>query len=109
VAEEMPTVEELFKRPEQERYNLRLYVMGNTPCSVRALTNLKAICDGKLQNRYDLAVIDLHQQEGDRKDDEIVVAPTLVKRRPLPVEHLIGDLSDTQKVLEVLRLEGDTP
>jgi circadian clock protein KaiB len=86
------------------RYVLRLYVSGNTHRSIRAITNLKAICEFHLRGRYDLTVVDLYEQKDRARDDRIVVAPTLVRESPLPVQRMIGDLSRTDDVLEILGL-----
>jgi circadian clock protein KaiB len=81
------------------RYNLSLYVTGMTPRSSRAIQNIRRICEEHLAHRYDLAVIDLYQAPALAREQEIVAAPTLVKRRPLPVRRIVGDLSDTARVL----------
>ena len=80
-------------------YLLRLYVTGSTPRSARAIQNIRAICEKKLQGRYQLEVIDIYQHPEQVKPEQIVVAPTLIKKLPLPVRRIIGDLSDTERVL----------
>ena len=86
--------------PEREgRYVLRLYVTGLTRQSTRAVANLKAICEEHLSGRYDLEVIDLYQQPALARGEQIVAAPTLVRRRPLPERRLVGNLSRTERVL----------
>jgi circadian clock protein KaiB len=80
-------------------YHLRLFVTGMTPRSARAIQNIRAICEDNLQGRYDLEVVDIYQHPEHVKAEQIVVTPTLVKRSPLPVRKLIGDLSDTERVL----------
>jgi len=87
---------------------LRLYVAGATPKSLAAYANLKAICDARLDGRYELEVVDLYQSPRAARQDEIVVAPTLVKQLPPPLRRLIGDLSDRPKVLLALGLK-DVP
>ena len=82
-----------------DHYLLRLYVTGSTPKSARAIQNICAICEENLQGHYNLEVIDIYQHPGQAKPEQIVVAPTLIKRSPLPVRRLIGDLSDTKRVL----------
>ena len=82
-----------------ERYVLRLYVTGVTPNSVRAIKNLKALCEEYLQGRYDLEIIDIYKQASLAKGEQIVAVPTLVKRLPLPLRRLVGDLSQTDRVL----------
>jgi circadian clock protein KaiB len=89
---------------ELGRYCLRLYVAGNTPQSSRAISNLKAICEKYLPDQYDLRVVDLYEQPERAIEDQIMVAPTLVRQLPLPVRRVIGDLSHTDRVLAALDL-----
>jgi circadian clock protein KaiB len=86
------------------RYVLRLYVSGSTQQSILAITNLKAICELYLRGRYDLIVVDLYEQKDRAQEDQIVVAPTLVRESPLPVRRMIGDLSRADRVLAILGL-----
>lgn len=89
-------------------YVLWLYITGLTPRSTEAVTNLKAICETHLAGRYDLKVIDLYQQPALAKGEQILAAPTLVKRRPLPARRLVGNLSRTDRVPAGLDIErGD--
>ena len=97
--------EEAARTPEGERYILRLYVTGMTPRSLRALKNLQTICDEYLKGRYDLEVIDIYQQPVLTKGEQIVAAPTLVKKLPLPMRRIISDMSDRDRVLVGLDLE----
>jgi circadian clock protein KaiB len=83
---------------------LRLYVAGSTPVSSRAITNLKAICETHLKDRYLLTVVDLYERRERAADDQIIVVPTLVRQTPLPVRRVIGDLSNTSRVLAALDL-----
>jgi circadian clock protein KaiB len=85
--------------PHAERYILRLYVTGMTSRSSRAVDNLKAICDKYLEGRYDLEVIDIYQQPVLTKGEQIVAAPTLIKKLPLPMRRIIGDMSNRDRVL----------
>lgn len=89
-----------------ERYVLRLYVTGMTPRSTRAVENVRAICERYLRGRYDLEVIDVYQQPALAKCEQIVAAPTLIRKLPLPLRRVIGDLSDTGRVLLGLDLPG---
>lgn len=84
---------------EQPRYELRLFVTGMTPRSSRAIRNAKRICEENLAGRYDLKVVDLYDQPLLAADAGIAATPTLVKSLPLPIRHMIGDLSDEQAVL----------
>jgi circadian clock protein KaiB len=88
----------------EERYVLRLFVSGATLRSTNAIANIKAICETELAGRYELEVIDIYQQPDLAKDAEIVAVPTLVRTLPAPIRRLIGDLSETEKVLVGLDL-----
>src|SRR5450759_2128335 len=83
----------------QAKYVLCLYVSGSTSKSALAVENIKRICEQHLKNRYDLEVIDIYQQPNLARDEQIVAVPTLIKRLPLPLRRLIGDMSDLKKVL----------
>ena len=83
----------------EEKYCLRLYVTGSTPKSTRAITNIKRICETHLQGRYTLEVIDIYQQPALAKGEQIIAAPTLIKRLPVPLRKFIGDMSDTNRIL----------
>ena len=83
----------------QAKYVLRLYVSGSTSKSALAIENIKRICEQHLKNRYDLEVIDIYQLPGLAREEQIVAVPTLIKRFPLPLRRLIGDLSNPKKVL----------
>jgi circadian clock protein KaiB len=89
--------------PHQEavvgKYNLRLYVAGQTPKSLTAIANLKRICEENLAGRYTIDVIDLLVTPQLAEGDQIVAVPTLVRRLPPPIKRIIGNLSDTERVL----------
>jgi circadian clock protein KaiB len=87
---------------------LRLYVAGQTPKSLIALRNLKKICEAHLQGRYRLHVIDLVKTPQLAQDDQILAIPTLVRNLPQPIRKIIGDLSDTQRVLVGLDVRPET-
>lgn len=95
-------------RPGIEKYVLRLYVTGMTPKSTRAISNLKKICDEHLGGCHDLQVIDIYQQPSLARGEQIVAAPTLIKKLPLPLRRLIGDMSNTEKMLLGLDLKKRT-
>ena len=80
-------------------YVLCLYVAGMTPNSARAIANLKKICEEHLAGQYDLNVIDIYRRPTLAKGEQIIAAPTLIKKLPLPMRKLIGDMSDKGKVL----------
>lgn len=87
------------------KYVLRLYVTGVTSRSRRAITNINAICSERLQGKYDLEVIDIHQKPALAREEQIIAAPTLIKLLPLPLRRIIGDLSDRERVLFGLDLK----
>jgi len=89
----------------RDKYLLRLYITGTTSRSVLALTNLKKICEEYLEGRYELEVIDLYRMPNLAKDEQIIAAPTLIKKLPLPFRRIIGDMSDVEKVLMGLDLK----
>lgn len=84
---------------------LRLYVTGLTPSSIRAIDNIRRICEEELQGRCDLEVIDLYQDPEVIKKEDIVASPTLIKKLPPPLRRLIGDFSDRERVLVGLNIK----
>ena len=91
--------EQADSHSRQTKYVLRLYVSGSTLKSSRAVENIKRVCEQHLKNRYDLEVIDIYQQAKLARDEQIVAVPTLIKRLPLPLRRIIGDMSNQEKVL----------
>jgi circadian clock protein KaiB len=91
--------------PEDVWY-LRLYIAGQSPKSLRAFANLKMLCEEHLAGRYELEIIDLVEQPALARNDDILAIPTLVRRLPVPLRKIIGDLSNTERVLVSLRLEA---
>jgi circadian clock protein KaiB len=91
--------------PEAEVWHLRLYVAGQSPKSLRAFANLKDLCDEHLSGRYEIEVIDLVEEPALARADDILAIPTLVRRLPEPLRRIIGDLSNTERVLVGLRIE----
>ena len=91
-----------------QTYELRLYVAGQTPKSVLALANLRQICEENLQGRYEIEVIDLVENPQLAQGDQILALPTLVRRLPEPIKKIIGDLSNTERVLVGLDLRVRT-
>jgi circadian clock protein KaiB len=87
-----------------QAYSLRLYVAGQTPKSALAFRNLKQICEEHLQGRYELEIIDLLTRPQLASGDQILAVPTLVRRLPEPIKKIIGDLSNTERVLVGLDL-----
>jgi circadian clock protein KaiB len=91
--------EEVGRTRGSEPYVLRLYVTGMTVRATRAINAVRAICDEHLAGRYDLEVIDVYQQPQLAKDEQIIAAPTLIKKLPLPLRRIIGDMSRRDRVL----------
>jgi len=92
------------RRRNRALWELRLYVAGMTPTSIRAFENLKKICEEHLQGIYSIQVIDLLDRPKLARGDQIIAVPTLVRRLPTPVKKIIGDLSNTERVLVGLDL-----
>jgi circadian clock protein KaiB len=84
---------------DTKKWNLRLYVAGQTPKSITALANLKRICDEHMSGRYEIEVIDLMENPQLARRDQIVAIPTLIRELPSPLKRIIGDLSNTDRVL----------
>ena len=91
------------------QYHLRLYVAGQTQKSMTALANLKRVCEQHLAGRYDIEVIDLLKNPQLAAGDQILAIPTLVRRLPAPLKRIIGDLSNTEKVLVGLDIRPRNP
>ena len=96
-------------QPQPERYVMRLFVTGMTPRSLEAITRAKAICEEYLAGRYELEVIDIYQQPELARGDQIVACPTLVRKLPLPLRRLVGDLSNVERVLRGLDVRPAEP
>jgi circadian clock protein KaiB len=96
-----PSTEQTEQKPEWE---LRLYVAGQTPKSLAAFANLKKICEEHLAGKYHIEVIDLLLQPQLAQGDQIIALPTLVRKLPAPIRKIIGDLSNTERVLVGLDL-----
>ncbi len=92
-------------KSKQERYLLRLYVAGQTPRCNYALSNLKKICEEHLAGRYEIELVDLLENPRLAAGDQILAIPTLVRKLPPPVRKIIGDLSNTERVLVGLAIE----
>ena len=99
--------EEALKQRTGEMYVLRLYVSGSTPQSLRAVTRIKKICEAHLKGCYHLEVIDVYKDPGLAETDDVIAAPTLIRAAPLPLRRLVGDMSDTSRVLHRLDLQPE--
>src|SRR6478736_2375632 len=83
-------------------YILKLYITGASPNSVKAINNIKIICEKYLKGNYKLEIVDIYQQPLVAKSEQVIAIPMLIKSAPLPVKRLIGNMSDTEKVLKGL-------
>ncbi|HZR46246.1 MAG TPA: circadian clock KaiB family protein [Candidatus Manganitrophaceae bacterium] len=101
-------MDRLLEKSASEEYHLRLFVTGVTPRSTRAIANIRAICEEYLKGRYRLEVVDIYQQPELAKEEQIIAAPTLVKKFPLPLRRFIGDLSNKDRILLGLNVEPKT-
>lgn len=105
-----PDAETMSDPARAGHYNLRLYVAGQTPKSLAAISNLKTICEEHLAGMYTIEVIDLLVKPQLAAGDQILAVPTLVRRLPPPIKRIIGNLSDTERVLVGLDIRsGETP
>jgi len=93
-------------RVSREDWDLRLYVAGQTPRSLAAIANLRQICDEHLGGEFRIQIIDLLVNPQLSRDDQIIAIPTLVRRLPIPIRKIIGDLSDTARTLVGLQLRN---
>jgi circadian clock protein KaiB len=93
-------------RSEQDTWELRLYVAGQTPKSLTAFANLKKLCEEHLEGKYRIEVVDLMKNPQLAKGDQIIAIPTLVRKLPQPLKKIIGDLSNTERVLVGLDLRS---
>ena len=90
---------------ERQGYNLRLYVAGQTPKSITAIANLKKLCEEHLPGRYNIDIVDLMQNPSLAQRDQIIAIPTLIRQLPEPIKRIIGDLSNTERVLVGLDID----
>ncbi|MCF8081645.1 MAG: circadian clock KaiB family protein [Deltaproteobacteria bacterium] len=106
--EEVDPVSETAKDQNNEKWELRLYVAGQTPNCVKAFSNLRKICEEHLKGRYTIEVIDLLENPQLAKGDQITAIPTLIRRLPPPITKIVGNLSKTERVLVGLDLKPRT-
>lgn len=97
-------LDDSIKKAKEQIYLLKLYITGMTPQSLSAIENLKVICEEHLKGRYDLEVIDLYKNPSLAKGEQIIAAPTLIKKLPLPLRRIIGNMSSVERVLVGLDL-----
>jgi len=105
IKEKTKAFEDALKVSGTEKYILTLYVTGTTTKSMRAITNIKKICEEYLEGNYTLEIIDIYQQPYLTKGEQIIAVPTLIKKLPSPLRKIIGDLSDIEHVLYGLNLK----
>ena len=103
--DQVEVFEKTLKRSKDKEYVLRLYVAGATPRSTEAIVNIKKISEEHLKGRYELEVIDIYQQPILAKGEQIIAAPTLVKKLPLPLRRFIGSMYDVDRILVGLDLK----
>lgn len=96
------TRETLVGQPE--RYELRLYVAGQTPRSVAAFANLKRLCEEHMRGRYSIEIVDLMEHPQLARGEQIIAIPTLVRKLPQPIRKIVGDLSNTERTLVGLQV-----
>jgi circadian clock protein KaiB len=99
-----PEASENVVNTEHTEYVLRLFITGASPNSARAITNLKEICETHIKEKYSLEIIDVYQQHTLAESEQIIALPLLIKKSPLPERRMIGDMSNTTKVLSGLGL-----
>jgi circadian clock protein KaiB len=97
-------LEKKAKKFGKQKYILRLYVAGMTPQSSQAIQNITRICEENLKGRYDLQIVDIYQQPTLAAGEQIIAAPTLIKKLPLPLRKFIGSMADEEKMLVGLDL-----
>jgi circadian clock protein KaiB len=104
MADQGGSFEEYTNSENASVYVLRLFITGASPNSIRAVENIKSICEEYLPGKYDLQIIDIHQQPKLAEDENAIALPMLIKKSPGPERRMIGDMSDTQRVLKGLGL-----
>jgi circadian clock protein KaiB len=102
-----PKVTRAPRNAASSRYVLKLYVAGQSPKSVNAIANMKKLCEANLQGRYVLDVIDLYQQPQLAQGEQIIAVPTLIRKLPSPLRRIIGDMSNTERVLVGLDIRSE--
>jgi circadian clock protein KaiB len=102
-----PKITRAAHKVDPSRYVLKLYVAGRSPKSVNAIANIKKLCESNLQGRYVLDVIDLYQQPQLAQGEQIIAVPTLIRKLPSPMRRIIGDMSNTERVLVGLDIRSE--
>ena len=104
IVDDIAAFEAAAAAQQSANYVLRLYVTGSTQNSTRAIVNIRKICEEHLQGRYELEIVDISQQPKLAEGEQIIAAPTLIKKLPLPLRRFIGDMSQTERILVGLDL-----
>ena len=91
-------------KPTPPAYVFKLFVTGSTPNSLRAINNIQQICETHLPGQFELEIIDVYQQPSLAQSEQIIALPLLIKKMPLPERKMIGDLSQTEKILKIIGL-----
>jgi circadian clock protein KaiB len=99
VHDDVEVFEQALKDDKEPKYLLRLYVAGATPKSTQAIMNIKKFCEERLKGRYDLEVIDIYQQPVLARGEQVIAAPTLIKKLPPPLRRFIGSMADLERIL----------
>lgn len=105
---EVKQMDDAVAAQDAARYVLRLYITGSSPRAVRAIANIRNICEEYLKGRYDLEIVDISQHPTLAVGEQIIAAPTLIKKLPLPLRRFIGDMSETDRILVGLDLRKFT-
>ena len=108
MADQDESLDRYDKDTGAEAYVLRLFITGASPNSIRAVENTKAICEQYLKGRYQLEVIDIHQQPQLAEGEDVIAVPLMIKKAPYPERRMIGDMSDTERVLKGLGLANNS-
>lgn len=88
-------------------YDLTLYIMGASPNSARAVSNIRSICNAHLNNRYELKIVDVYQQPVIAQQEQLVALPMLIKNFPLPVKKFVGNMADESKIVSALEIDSE--
>lgn len=99
-------INKLLLKSLSKHFTFTLYVAGMSRKSSKAIMNIKDFCENHLKDRYELEIIDIYQQTKSSMNDQVIAAPTLIKKLPLPLKKLIGDMSDTNKILMALDVKS---
>ncbi len=100
-------LEQALRKRKTEKYIFRLYVSGATAKSTRAVENIRKLLEKNLKGRYELEIIDIYQEPEKARSEQVIAAPTLIKKLPLPLRRFIGDLSDSERILVGMEIKEE--